>query len=87
MKGSILVKNHLKIREDSNYLIVSTKDHNILFLDEVSKDFYLKIDGEKELETIIHELLLIYEVELEILINDIIDLVRKLQWKNILREI
>ena len=61
----------------------------IQYLNEVAKDFYLLIDGKRNLEEIIQKLLDLYEVEKEILEKDICQLLRELQWKDliILKEI
>ncbi|MCK8828084.1 PqqD family protein [Natroniella acetigena] len=85
MKDSIPVQFHLKIRKDGEFLIASSKSYDIYFLNDVAKEFYLRIDGKTTIGGIVEKLLNIYEVEENVLIDDIVSLVRDLQWKNIVR--
>ena len=78
-------QNHLKIRSDGNFLILSSHSLSLYYLQSVSKDFYLKIDGKKSIDSILHELLNEYDVESDVIKKDIIMLVRDFQWKDIIR--
>jgi len=84
IKDVIPSMHHLKIREDGDFLIVSNHQLNIFFLDEVAKEFYLRANKDRTIEDIVDDLFEIYEVEKEILIDDIINLIRDLQWKRLL---
>jgi len=83
-KDFVLYQQYSKIREDGEFLIVSSPHLELMIFNEVAKDFYLKINGKNSLKDIINLLLDEYEIEESILINDIVNLVRDFQWKGIL---
>lgn len=77
-------KNCIKERENDEILIVSTENSDIIYLNETSKDFFTLCDGKKNIENIKQQMLLIYEIPEEELENDIVALIRDMQWNNIL---
>lgn len=83
-KEFIPTQNSLKKRKEEGILIVKDKNMNIHYLNEVAKDFYELIDGKKNIEEIIQELLINYDVCKKELEKDCIELVRDLQWKEII---
>lgn len=89
IKNLIPIQRYIKARENEEFLILMSDRLEIQYLNEVAKDFYLLIDGKRNLEEIIQKLLDLYEVEKEILEKDICQLLRELQWKDliILKEI
>ena len=84
IKDFVLYQQYSKKREDGDFLLISSPRLEMLFLNEVAKDFYSKVDGNKSLKEIINQLLEEYEVDKDILINDIVNIVRDFQWKGIL---
>ena len=74
----------LKVREEGETLIVISKDKKLFFLNEVAKDFLLLCNG-RRLKEIIDELGEIYDVEKNLLTDDLIDTIQDLQYKRILR--
>lgn len=84
MRYLIPIPNYIKKRENNNFLIVMSEKLEIQYLNEVAKDFYLLLDGKKNLENLVDNLLDIYEVPKEILEKDIFLLLRELQWKNLI---
>lgn len=75
----------VKMREEGDVLIVVGNDKRLLFLNEVAKDFLLLCDGRRRLKEIIDELGEIYNVEKDLLTDDLIDTIQNLQYKRILR--
>lgn len=75
----------LKWREESEILIVVSRDKKLFFLNEVAKDFLPLCDGRRTLEEIIDALGEIYDVEKDLLTDDLIDAIQDLQYKRILR--
>lgn len=75
----------LKFRIEDNVLIATSQDRSLHFLNKVSKEFYLLCDGNNSTENIVHILESKFDVEYDILENDIISLVRNLQKRRLLR--
>ena len=84
MKDYIPSQTCLKCREDGDFLIVRTEENAIEYFNMTAKDFYLLVDGKRSLQEITAEMLAMYEVDPEILENDLVELVRDLQWKGFL---
>ena len=84
MKYLIPIQNYIKKRENDNFLIIMSEKLEIQYLNEVAKDFYLLLDGKKNIENIVDNLLEIYDVSKEVLEKDIFHLIRELQWKNLI---
>ena len=74
----------LKWRTEGEILIVVSSDKKLFFLNEVAKDFLLLCDG-RRLKEIIDELGEIYDVEKNLLTDDLIETIQDLQYKRILR--
>lgn len=75
---------HLKARTDNEFLIVSTKDLNVYYLNETARDFYELIDGAATINEIINKLMQIYEIDYATLEKDVVHLIRDLQWKQLI---
>lgn len=75
----------LKSRVEGENLIIVNSFKKIFVLNEVAKDFLQLCDGKRQLIKIIDELVEIYEVEKNLLVDDLIDIIRDLQYKRILR--
>lgn len=75
----------LKTREEGEILVVVNRQKKLFLLNEVAKDFLLLCDGRRRLKEIIDELGEIYDVEKDLLTDDLIDTIQDLQYKRILR--
>ena len=74
----------LKFRAEENVLIVVSREQELFFLNEVAKDFLLLCDG-RRLKEIIDALGEIYDAEKNQLTDDLMDLIRDMQYKRVLR--
>ena len=74
----------LKWQQNDNVLGVMSCDKKLFFLNEVAKDFLQLCDGKRTLIEIIENLSENYDVEKNILTDDLIDLIQDLQYKRIL---
>lgn len=83
MKTLVPFKTCIKERENTDFLIVSNENAEIIYLNETSKDFYALCDGKRNIKQILDELLAIYDVTKEELEQDIIGLIRDLQWNDV----
>ncbi len=84
IKNLIPTKNYKKALENNDFLIITTKSLTIFYLNETARDFYQLIDEKRTISEIVEKLKELYSVDYEILINDIINLIRDLQWKNLI---
>lgn len=84
MRELIPYKTCVKARANGNILIVSNFKHDIIYLNETSKDFYDLCDGSKNIYQIYLEMLNIYHVSPEEFENDIIGLIRDMQWNDLI---
>ena len=75
----------LKMREEGENLIVTGNKHELLFFNEVAKDFLLLCDGRRRLAEIVDALAEIYDAEKNLLTDDLIDTIQALQYKRIVR--
>ena len=74
----------LKTREEGEILVVVNRHKKLFLLNEVAKDFLLLCDG-RRLKEIIDELGEIYDVDKNLLTDDLIEMIQDLQYKRILR--
>lgn len=64
--------------------IVSLWQLEIFYLNDTAREIFLLIDGKRSVDKIVEDLMLVYDVERSILQDDIVDVIRELQWKNLL---
>jgi len=84
MQNLIPVKDYKKALDNNDFLIITTKSLTIFYLNETAKDFYQLIDEKRTIHEITDKLKEVYSVDEKTLINDIINLIRDLQWKNLI---
>ncbi len=82
--NAILIPIYRKKRIEDKILIVSSFDFKIEYLNEISKDFLLLVDGKRKFFEIIDAIKRKYLVQDNILIPDLVNLLRTLQWKRII---
>ena len=76
-------KNALKEKENGEFLIVSSARLEIFYLNDSAREVFSLMDGCSSINQIIDRLMTIYDVDRAVLQNDIIDVIRDLQWKNL----
>ena len=81
---SYSVVKKILLGTEGEILIVVSSDKKLFFLNEVAKDFLLLCDG-RRLKEIIDELGEIYDVDKNLMTDDLIDTIQDLQYKRILR--
>ena len=80
----IPVKTILKERSDGDFQVLSNRTFEVHYLNCVAKDFFGLVDGKRTVQEIVASLLQEYNVVKDVLEQDILCLVRELQWKKIL---
>lgn len=85
LKDHIPIRNELKFRIDGAIGIVSSKKNFMIsYLNETGLDFFLCIDGHRNLFDIYNIFQSKYNVDTKRCIDDILDLTRDLQWNEII---
>lgn len=84
IKCLVPIRNDIKIREDNDFLIVMSSKSALQYLNEVAKDFYLAIDGNRMVAEIADLLLSEYDVSEKQLKTDLLELIRDLQWNDLI---
>lgn len=75
---------YLKKRNETNFLIVSSPKSIIYYLGDLSREIYLECQGNNTIFEIYNKILNEYDVSEEVLQEDIVELIRDFQWKNII---
>ena len=76
-------KNVLKEKENGEFMIVSSANLEIFYLNESARKVFSLMDGRISIDQIIDRLIAVYDVDRSVLEGDIIDVIRDLQWKNL----
>ncbi len=74
-----------KYRDDGEFVIVTNFSNKIIYLNSTAGDVFLMCDGKKTVEEICQSITCEYNVTMEILQNDIVKLIRDLQWNRLIK--
>lgn len=85
LKSYIPVRNALKTREDGDFLIASNHSSEIYYLNGMAREMWQTLDGSTSIEGLCSKILSEYEVDHCTLEKDIIEFIRDLQWKRLIR--
>lgn len=85
LENFIPVRNALKVREDGNFLIAANHEKEIFYLNSTAREFWEFIDGNINIDSICEKFLCEYDINRESLENDLVNLLRDLQWKKLIR--
>ncbi len=85
LRGYIPVLNALKTREDGDFLIAANRNGDIYYLNGTAREMWGMLDGNMSIEGLCAKILGEYEVDREILEGDIVNFIRDLQWKKLIR--
>lgn len=75
----------MKHRNEGDIVIVLSANGAIEFLNETASFFFQQSDGKKSIGDIFRLMLATYDVSAEHLQNDLLELVKSLQWQRIIR--
>lgn len=84
LKNFIPSKCCIKYRHDNEFTIVSNNRQEIYYLNESASFFYELCNGKNSINSIVSEMLAEYEVDEEEIRRDIIELIRNMQWQDII---
>lgn len=84
LKGYIPKKICLKSRREIGVTIVMSSEGDLEFINSSGSAFFDLIDGARTIDDICSEMISIYDVRQEVLQDDLICLIRDLQWRRII---
>lgn len=85
IKEYIPIKNILKEKENGEFLILANKNSDIYYLNDMAKEMYLLINDKININDVYIKIKSEYDVSEDELQNDIVDFIRDLQWKGLIR--
>jgi len=75
----------LKKRMEDQVLVIYGSTLEICYMNEIAEIVVEMSNGKYSIQDIVEKILLVYDIDEEELKNDILDLVRELQWKRLIR--
>ena len=85
IKEYVPIKNVLKEKENGEFLILANKNSDLCYLNDMAKEMYLLINNKININDIYVKIKSEYDVSEDELQNDIVDFIRDLQWKGLIR--
>lgn len=84
IKNLIPCQVYTKKRDNEDFLIVLNENLELYFLNETAKDFYKRCDSFNSIDNIYTSMLKEYDVDENVLKQDILSLIRDFQWQEII---
>lgn len=85
LRSYVPIRNALKTRLDREFMIASSHEHEIYYLNWTAREIWSKFDGKTNIESLCAEFMNEYNVKQEIIEKDIVSFIRDLQWKKLIR--
>lgn len=85
IKEYIPIKDTLREKENGKFLILANKNSDIYYLNDMARVMYSLIDNKISIDDIYTKIKQEYEVNDNELKADIVDFIRDLQWKKLIR--
>lgn len=85
LKDYIPVRNALKTRANDELMIASNHNNEIYYLNATAHEMWELIDGIISVDGLCSKILSEYEADRETIENDVVNFIRDLQWKKLIR--
>lgn len=85
LKDEVPCRIDLKSRAEGDIAVVMNGDGVLEFLNRSASDLFWLVDGVKTVGELFELLVTEYDVDEEVLKNDLIDVIREMQWRRIIR--
>lgn len=85
LKGYIPIKSALKIRAEGDMLITSNGNSEVYYLNDMAGEIWGMIDGIKSVAELVREILNGYDADPEQVNADMVNFIRDMQWKKLIR--
>lgn len=84
IKNLFVIPNIRKKREDEGFVLVMNDNLEIFIFNNTAQNILSLINGEKTIIQLKNELMEMYDVQETVLIDDLIEITRDLQWKKLI---
>lgn len=84
IKTHFIILNIRKLRKDKDFVLVMNNDLEVFIFNDTAKEILNLINGERTIFQLKEKLMAIYDVEEAMLIDDLIEITRDLQWKKLI---
>ena len=85
LKNYVPIHNAVKTRADGDFLIASNHDNNIFYLNDTARYMWELLESKISIDSMKNIMCAEYDVEPDIIKNDIVDFIRDLQWKKLIK--
>ena len=85
LKNYVPIHNAVKTRADGDFLIASNQDTHIYYLNGTARDMWELADGKISIDDLRRKFCGLYDVEADLLMSDLVDFIRDLQWKRLIK--
>ena len=85
LREYIPLRSAVKTREDGDFLVALNRNNEIYYLNGTARDMWELLDGSTSIEGLCVKIMGEYEVDRETLEGDIVNFIRDLQWKKLIR--
>ena len=85
LRDYVPVHNAVKARDDGDFLIAMNRSNEVYYLNGTAREMWDILDGTISIEGLCAKILSEYDVDRESLECDIVNFIRDLQWKKLIR--
>lgn len=85
LRDYIPLRNAVKTREDGDFLIAINRSNEIYYLNGTAREIWGFLDGTTSIEGLCSKIMSEYDVDRDSLERDIVNFIRDLQWKKLIR--
>ena len=85
LRDYVPIHNAVKTREDGEFLVAINRNNELYYLNGMAREMWNILDGIVSIEGLCAKILSEYEVDRENLEVDIVNFIRDLQWRKLIR--
>ena len=85
LRDYIPLRNAVKTREDGDFLVAVNRSNELYYLNGTAREMWELLDGATTIEGLCAKIMGEYEVDRETIEDDIVNFIRDLQWKKLVR--
>ena len=85
LKDYIPIHSAIKTREDGDFLVALSRSNDIYYLNGTAREMWNLLDGNTSIESLCAKIMCEYDVDRKSLEGDIVNFIRDLQWKKLIR--
>ena len=85
LRDYIPLRNAVKTREEGDFLVALNRSNEIYYLNGMAREMWGLLDGTTSIEGLCAKIMSEYEIDRERIEPDIVNFIRDLQWKKLIR--